>query len=542
MYKSEHLITSKHYLVLAVASFSFGIFVSLMEGIGVALILLGCFLLLLSVSLPFAKRFLSCSINKLILLSCCLLIAFSIGVLRIELGKVSKNSLLNNLENQEAWLYGTILEDPTPTSNGHYYSFEFGLANINDFAVRETIILYYPKALTNQFRAGDTIFCWAEINSYIPDDTAHYGGDFYTHLWSKNIFFTGKTKNINIWSSVNSGKISPLRSMGIKIRALITNSIDKLFSHDVTSAAILKGILIGDKSGFDDQMYEKFSNSGISHVVAVSGLHVSALFGFLIAIFSALHIKRRFFYLLTIPFIIVFMSASAFTPSVCRASFMLLMTILASLTYAEADSVTSLFASLGILLFHNPYSIFSKSLILSFSAVLGILVFYNYLYQGICQVFRLTNTKKSLLKGCLIYPLTSFALSLSTLLGAGFFLVLFFNKLSKVQFFTNIWIIPLASIVFYLGYILCFLFYIFPWLSANFLKFPLQICLDLIKLTVDYFGDSRFAYDFDFSSLTLSHAAVYFGGVFIIYMTLKAFHDIREQKKIAAGKSSRLLK
>ncbi|MDO4744339.1 MAG: hypothetical protein Q4A86_03035, partial [Clostridia bacterium] len=90
-----------------------------------------------------------------------------------------------------------------------------------------------------------------------------------------------------------------------------------------------------------------------------------------------------------------------------------------------------------------------------------------------------------------------------------------------------------------LGYITCIILYIFPWLSLKVLKYPLALLLEAVKLTVNIFGDRRFSYEFSPEDLSSGLAAVYFGSALMIYMLLKAFHDIRQEKEIAAEKSDR---
>jgi hypothetical protein len=108
----------------------------------------------------------------------------------------------------------------------------------------------------------------------------------------------------------------------------------------------------------------------------------------------------------------------------------------------------------------------------------------------------------------------------------------FFGSISKVQFFTNLWVIPLASLVFCLGYIACIMFYISPWLSVKILKYPLSLCLEAIKLTAEHFGKDSYCVKFDLPNQTLTHLVAYIGLSFILYRLFKAFHDMQVQKNI----------
>ncbi len=542
MYKSQHIITSKHYLVLLITSFAAGILVSFslgaLWGLCITIILFSIFIIAALFSLVTRKFF---SRRKHYILPLFMLLSFLTGILRVEFNQVSDEKSIDQFSGQEAWVYGTLSCEPGLTASKFYYSFELDVFKVNEESANGTIIVYVPKAIGCDFNIGDSVFFWGELRK-VPIPESIYEYDYFVNLSRKNIFLTANAKNINPYKSIGQFSLSrSIKSVGSLVRNKILAAVDTLFPENAEYAAILKGLLIGDKSDFDDEMYNKFSNAGISHIVAVSGLHLSLLFASLMTVFGALRIKRKLVLFITLPFIILFVSASGFTPSVLRASIMLFVMMLSSTLSEEYDSVTSLFAAFVILIAVSPYSIFSKSLVMSFSATLGIFAYFRYINSFLSLPFasdkwNLTKTRK-LFKRSVGYLSTSVSLSLSSFLGTAYFIVLFFGKISKVQFLTNLWIIPIASLIFCLGYIACIAFYIFPWFSLNILKVPVEWCLKILTMTVDFFGDNRFSYDYPSDVSSLAHATVYFGAALIVYMTLKEFSDIREQKKKAAEAS-----
>lgn len=542
MYKSEHIITSKHYLILWVAAFATGIFVSLSLGIRFALctaaVLFVTFLFAILFSIFFKKIF---SKTKHYILPVVLLLSFLMGVLRVEFNQTSRENSIKTFSDSESWVFGTLSSDPHLTSNKFYHTFELDTFRIGEKTAHETIIVYIPKDRGCNFSIGDTVFFWAKLREVsLPEDSSGY--DYFINLSRRNIFLTANTKNINLFEGNKAFSIiGSLKHHGNIIRNKISAAADRLFPEGQNSS-ILKGLLIGDKSDFDDEMYNKFSNAGISHIVAVSGLHLSILVSFLMVLFDFLRVKRKLVFFIVLPFVFLFVSASGFTPSVLRASIMLVIMLLSAILSEDYNPVTSLFAAFGILLAFSPYSILSKSLVLSFSATLGILVYFRYINSFLSLPFESgienSNKIRNLFKMSTNYLSSSISLSLSSFLGTAYFILLFFGKISKVQFFTNLWIIPIVSLIFCLGYIACITFYIFPWLSLNVLKHPLDWCLDVITLTINFFGDNRFSYNFPTELSSFAHAAIYFGCALIIYMTLKAFWDMREQKKKAADNSA----
>lgn len=532
MYKSEHIITSRHYLVLSVTAFVIGVFTMLSFCTTFALLLLAAFALAFVVSttyLYFSHK--SALRKKYIIFPLILLAAFLLGAVRGFFVSFSDNTL-KQYSGQEAWVYGTISSEPQLTASKHYRTFELDVFRVNDNkSVRETIFVYQPQTHSCAFHIGDNVFLWASLEEPYAQDNS-FGYDYVTSLKGRNIFMTATARNINALNDYNNfSVISTLKYMGSLVRTGISNAADRLFADDPIGAAILKGILIGDKSGFTDEMYDKFSNSGISHIIAVSGLHMSILFSFLIILFGVISTNRRFLLLIITPFVLLFMSASAFTPSVCRASIMILIMIFARILSKEYDSITSLFAAFGILISVAPYSILSKSLVLSFSATFGILVYYQYINELLNLLFKTKNQNLRFFMPIIAFVSSSFSLSLASQIGTAYFLVLFFGKISKVQFLTNLWIIPLVSIIFCFGYISCVLIYVFPWLPLDLLRYPLDWCIEAIKFTINIFGSNRFAYNCPFDLSSFAYAAVYFGGALMLYMFLKTFRDIRTEKE-----------
>lgn len=551
MYNSQHIITSRHYLALCIIAFASGIYLAAQLGFlkafacvfSIAVIGLTIFIVYaIFKSLSFSPKFIALPL---------LLIAFScFGILRLFLAESPSFNSLTSYKNTEAWVFGTVSSQPRYIKDTHSYSFELDVFCINDdTSAKGTIIMYIPESRDLKASFGDRLRCWAKLSG----STAHpdsLSEDYYTRLKGRNIFLSANTKNVNILDkSFAKAPVLYLKSIGNFIRTKICNSADQLLSQSPQNLAILKGILVGDKSGFDDQLYEKLSNSGISHIVAVSGLHLSILFSFLISIMSGLNFRKRLRLLAVVPFILLFMAASSFTPSVCRASAMLLIMIFSSFFSRDYDPITSLAFALGCILLSSPFAVFSKSLVLSFSATLGIFVYFGFFNRSFLYPFRNYNpcrcknlTKKILFKGYKFLS-SSLALSLASLLGTAYFLSIFFGKISKVQFLTNLWVVPVVSVVFCLGYISCTVCCFCPWLAQTFLKPPLNFCLEIISQTANLFGKSECSFEINADEFSGIHTILYFGCAYMIYMTFKAIHDtkIEKQLKTKAKNFNRIL-
>ncbi len=545
MYKSEHLISAKHYLVFCSIAFAFGIFLFLYLNdflfVSAALVLCGFFIVLIILFLLRAFKILNIRL-KFLLLPLFLIVFTVSGMARIYFTEHSAFNTLLTYSDKEAWIYGYVTNSPRLTKNGYSRSMEVEVIQIDsDPSATGTIVLYMPSDRSKEIKYGDKICCWTELSTPKREEN-HDNFDYYTHLRGRNIFLIGNTKNINLIDFETDKNIFALfKELGLDIRYKLSEIISNIFYDNPESAAILKGILLGEKSGFTDELYEKFANSGISHIVAVSGLHLSIMFSFLMIVFTGRPSRKRYALILSVPFIISFVAISAFSPSVCRAAIMLIIAILASFLYENYDSATSLFTALGIIIAVTPYALFSKSLLLSFFATFGIFAYFKF-FRHISHKLLFTAHLPDSLFGKIMYKcidtlISSLSLSLSSFIGTACFLVLFFNKLSIIQFVTNLWCIPLVSVIFCLGYICCIVYFLSSHFVAAILKPLLSIPLDIIKWTVDTFGSDRFVIDFTGKTVNNKTIITYIAFGIILYFVLKLIYDCLKDKELKKKES-----
>jgi competence protein ComEC len=153
---------------------------------------------------------------------------------------------------------------------------------------------------------------------------------------------------------------SSLRYFPARLRQEIVTRLETVFPEDV--AFFTKALLLGDRSDVDYQTNTAFKTSGISHIIAVSGLHVSILFS---VVFLLMGKKRILTAMLGIPLLILFAALAGFTPSITRACIMQILMILATLINREYDPPTALSTAVLLMLLINPMVVTSASFQLS---------------------------------------------------------------------------------------------------------------------------------------------------------------------------------
>lgn len=237
-----------------------------------------------------------------------------------------------------------------------------------------------------------------------------------------------------------------------KILMLLENTLP-------TDAAMFsKALLLGDSSDLDYETKTNFTVSGIRHIVAVSGLHVSILFS-LVYHFS---FRRRLLSaMLMFPVLLVFAAMTGFTASVSRACIMSGLMLLATLVNREYDGPVSLsFAGL-LLLLMNPLVIASAGFQLSFASVAGIFLFST----------QIRSWLSALLQGKVPVGFARYlAASVSVTLGASVLTVplgaLHFGTVSLLAPVTNLLVLWVVSIIFYGLTLLCLLYGLWPAVTA----------------------------------------------------------------------------
>ena len=154
------------------------------------------------------------------------------------------------------------------------------------------------------------------------------------------------------------------------LRHRILNILEQTFPDD--TVAFAKALLLGHTSDLSYEVDTAFKISGIRHIIAVSGLHISILFS---AIYLLSGKRRGLTALLGIPVLLLFAAVTGFTPSVTRACVMQILMILALLLDREYDPPTALSFAVLIMLVLNPLAVTSVSLQLSVGCMVGIFLF-----------------------------------------------------------------------------------------------------------------------------------------------------------------------
>lgn len=272
--------------------------------------------------------------------------------------------------------------------------------------------------------------------------TAAGGEQEATHHQGKGIFLLATQKSeVQITDD-------PIRPMDYPAlwRKKITERITQIFPAD--GAGFAKALLLGDTTGLTYPQNRAFQVSGLRHVVAVSGLHVSILFALIYMAFGHRRVLNALF---GIPLLLLFAAIAGFTPSIIRACLMQFLMLLSILTDKEYDPPTALAFAVLVILGINPMAVTSVSFQLSVGCMIGIFAFSEPLREYFLSFGKLKEKSKGKArKAKFIRWLTgSVAVTLSAMVVTTPLCALYFGMVSLVGILSNLLTLWIITFVFY---------------------------------------------------------------------------------------------
>ena len=230
-------------------------------------------------------------------------------------------------------------------------------------------------------------------------------------------------------------------SYDISVRDEFCSSVfERLKYYNVKHADVAYAMLFGESNYLDDEVKTEFRETGIAHIVAVSGLHFSVIFGLILFLIDFFKLPVRKFTLLKVLIIFLYCYLCKFSVSVVRAGLLAFFSILAMARGKAYDNMSCLAIVAMIFLLANPLTLFNLSFILSFSAVLSIELLTSPFEKLFSNVFR---SKFS----------SALAINCSVQVGLFAINMLYFGKFSCLGILANLILIPIVSFAFILLFI-----------------------------------------------------------------------------------------
>jgi len=356
--------------------------------------------------------------------------------------------------------------------------------------IKATMYLNSVKELNyykNNLKLGMKISISGTLNEP-GENTVRNTFNYKKYLYYHDMFFTCKIDKLEIVET----KVNFL----YKVKNYV---IDRINKFEDTKSYLLT-FVIGDKSLMDNEELSGYRANGVTHLFAISGMHIGLFSGFLLFILKKIKLSENLSYICTVLFIWFYAFLTGFTPSVLRAGVLFTLLSFNKIFYLEIKSLNCLLFGGSILLFFYPFLLKDLGFLYSFITTFGLMYSSSMLKKHkilgtslVAFLFSLPITINNFfeinflsiliniifvpLVSILIYPLCllSFIFEfLEPIVSLSIALLTFLNRLfEKVNFLKLI--IPKMNFIFIIVYYFCLLFLV---------NKKLKLCLFLLFLTL----------------------------------------------------------
>ncbi len=286
----------------------------------------------------------------------------------------------------------------------------------------------HPEIINGDtYKMGNTIILNGTLS---PLSRARNPGQFdeYTYYKTKNISFKLYPEEVVLYSN----NIFLISHIFYKCRQWLTNQMSSILPEK--EAGVLSAILFGDKSMLPEDVSDLYQQGGISHMMSVSGLHVSLLGYAMYKLLSKFRISVQVCILLSVVFLAGYGALTGYSVSTKRAVIMFTISLGAVIFGKTYDIFSSLCASAFIILMQQPRGLFSAGFLLSYGAVLGIVL----IYPKLCCLSTSIHNKKAK------KIIEASFLSLSTQLMTLPLLAYFFYEIPLYSVIVNLLLVPFS--------------------------------------------------------------------------------------------------
>lgn len=363
--------------------------------------------------------------------------------------------LLNQLQDQRRWpnfvnggkhlLLVQLTEQPEELKNS-VKCFSKVLFSGSDNTWKPThgnVLLYFKADSSFSLKYGDIICIENKLTTILPPQNP-YEFNYARYLGFKQVYYQQYVSRFT-FTGINQGHF--LQQFSYSVQTYIKTALNN-FVDTKSAIGVAQALLYGFDNDVDEETIKAYGNTGTLHVLAVSGMHVGIIFWVLnILLMPLTKLKVGWAKVLHALCLLVFIWCYAllcgFSPSILRAVVMFSFVIVAKARKRQTSIYNSLAASALILTAFNTNIIANVGFQLSYMAVLGIVTLYPLLYKQLSFESRIPDTIWKISCVSVAAQLATFPLGL-----------LYFHQFPVYFLLGNLLIIPLTTLIIYLGIVL----------------------------------------------------------------------------------------
>lgn len=359
--------------------------------------------------------------QKTVFFSIIAVVVYTISFMLVQTGYYDAREKMQN--NKE--VTGTICQTPAISD----YSFTY-IIKCDDEDYKMRLVTKDDKFLTE----GDRV----RVRYNATKDNLNE--DFFEYSLSSKVYFTVFENEESTIEQIK-GESWYYKNIG-RIKNCFSSVVDEYLPTG--AGAIAKAMTIGDRSRLSDKTVDYFNYSGTSHLLVISGLHITMWSLGILKILERFIKSKKVLVALTLFTLFGYSAITGFGVSVIRAGLLVGMVIVSKLFDRDADSLNSIGLALVVILVSNPFSVYSTSLWLTVLSTVGILVLSHPIIR---LIEDFCNKKHIPVNGFTKFLINSVSISLSTSICT---LPVFIVKLKMVSvgsIFANLIMVDLALLL-----------------------------------------------------------------------------------------------
>lgn len=348
--------------------------------------------------------------------------------------------------------------------------------------VRQKVLIFLPKTSDLKSAPPGDIIVFNGKPDLVTNDGNPFEFDYQNYLLKRNIGYRIflKERNVRLLTGIH---LQTIFHKALIFRAKLMERLDRAGING-GHVHLIGSISFGARDEVDKEVIQSFTNTGVIHVLAVSGMNVGLIFVILNLIFSFLKFNStgHFFYtLIILSGIWSYTLITGMSASILRAALMFSFIILGRLFGRDSNIFNSLAVSAFVLIVWDPNLINDVGFQLSYMAVLSIVVIHPLILK------QLYFDNWFLRQIWILISITC-----SAQLGTIPFTLIYFHQFPVYFWLANLLVIPLVSVILYLSFLVVFIGLISPH-AAMIVAIFLDWSVKVVLLTVKIVGDLPFS-------------------------------------------------
>ena len=247
------------------------------------------------------------------------------------------------------------------------------------------LLVYFSKdSIQTDLKYGDRILI--HKNLQLIKNSGNPGAFNYQRYAAFQGIFHNVFLKEKDWVLLNENSKNRFAQLIFSAREYVLSVLQKNINTGKDELGIAEALLIGYTNDLDKDLVQAYSNTGVVHIIAISGMHLALIYVLLVWVFAKIPLVNKSKWLqlvLILTCLWLFSILTGASPSVLRAAVMFSFIAVGKNFFKQASIYNSLAASAFVLLCYNPYYLWAVGFQLSYLAVLSIVVFQKSIYNCI---------------------------------------------------------------------------------------------------------------------------------------------------------------